>query len=121
LGHRSEFNVGIHRKQRPYNALRIECVPFHCEQLPCMANPETRSLLFKDHDSELAHSSVSDTPSPEMLDLMLASRQTSARVAWNPYLHDPKLQDRLYRVKAPTLIFVGRSGPVVIYEAWPAI
>jgi pimeloyl-ACP methyl ester carboxylesterase len=70
---------------------------------------ETGSLLFKDNDSELAHSFVSDTPSPEMLDLMLASRQTLARVAWNPYLHDPKLQDRLYRVKAPTLILWGEA------------
>ena len=78
------------------------------------ANPaETRSLLFKDHDSELAHSFVSDTPSPEMLDLTLASRQTSARVAWNPYLHDPKLQDRLYRVKAPTLILWGEADQLL--------
>jgi pimeloyl-ACP methyl ester carboxylesterase len=78
------------------------------------ANPaETRSLLFKDHDSELAYSFVSDTPSPEMLDLMLASRQTSARVAWNPYLHDPKLQDRLFRVKAPTLILWGEADQLL--------
>ena len=81
------------------------------------ANPsETRALLFTDPDSELAQSFVSDAPSPEMLDLMLTSRQASARVAWNPYLHDPKLTDRLYRVKAPTLILWGEADRLLPLE-----
>jgi pimeloyl-ACP methyl ester carboxylesterase len=78
------------------------------------ANPnETRSLMFVRPDSELAHSFVSDTPSAEMLDLMLTSRQASARIAWNPYLYDPKLCDRLHRVKAPTLIVWGEADKLL--------
>jgi pimeloyl-ACP methyl ester carboxylesterase len=81
------------------------------------ANPgETRALLFTNPDSELAQSFVSDVPSPEMLDLMLTSRQASARVAWNPYLHDPKLEYRLYRVRARTLILWGEKDRLLPLE-----
>jgi len=81
------------------------------------ANPnETRSLMFVNPDSELAHSFVSDAPSAEMLNVMLTSRQASARVAWNPYLHDPKLRDRLYRVKARTLILWGEADRLIPLE-----
>jgi len=77
---------------------------------------ETRALLFVDSNSALAQSLVSDSPSPEMLDLMLTCRQATARVAWNPYLHDPKLADRLYRVRAPTLILWGEADRLLTLE-----
>ena len=81
------------------------------------ANPsETRALLFKNPNSELARSLLSDTPSPELLTRMLASRQALARIAWNPYLHDPKLKDRLYRVQATTLILWGDADRLVSPE-----
>jgi pimeloyl-ACP methyl ester carboxylesterase len=67
-------------------------------------------------DSELAQSLVSDAPSAEMLDLMLISRQASARITLNPYLYDPKLQKRLYRVKAPTLIVRGEADQLIPLE-----
>jgi len=51
-----------------------------------------------------------------MLDSMLTARQASARVAWNPYLHDPKLQERLYRVSAPTLILWGEADRFIPLE-----
>lgn len=81
------------------------------------ANPrETRALLFRDPNSELALSLLSDSPSPDMLTRMLAYRQALARVAWNPYLHDPRLKERLYRVKTPTLILWGDSDRLVSSE-----
>jgi pimeloyl-ACP methyl ester carboxylesterase len=67
-------------------------------------------------DSELAQSLVSDAPSAEMLDLMLISRQASARITLNPYLYDPKLQERLYRVRAPTLIVRGEADQLIPLE-----
>jgi len=81
------------------------------------ANPaETRTLLFASPDSELANSFVSDAPSADMLDSMLTSRQASARIGWNPYLHDPRLQERLYRVNVPTLILWGERDRLMPLE-----
>jgi pimeloyl-ACP methyl ester carboxylesterase len=34
---------------------------------------------------------------------------TLARVGWNPYLYDPKLQERLPRIDAPTLVVWGEN------------
>jgi pimeloyl-ACP methyl ester carboxylesterase len=36
-----------------------------------------------------------------------------ARLAWDPYLHDPKLRKRLYRVTAPTLVVRGAEDTLV--------
>ena len=44
-----------------------------------------------------------------------------ARVAWNPYLYDPRLRRRLARIGAPTLLAWGehdRLAPLVCAEAW---
>jgi pimeloyl-ACP methyl ester carboxylesterase len=40
----------------------------------------------------------------ELLRPTLQSLQATAKVAWNPYLHNPKLLRRLSRVTAPTLV-----------------
>src|SRR5262249_11976744 len=38
---------------------------------------------------------------------------TLARLAWNPYLYDPKLQQRLPRVRVPTLIVWGENDTIL--------
>ena len=38
---------------------------------------------------------------------------TLARLSWNPYLYDPKLQQRLRRVRTPTLIVWGEDDAVL--------
>lgn len=40
----------------------------------------------------------------QMIEPMLKSMAASARLGWNPYLHDPKLRKRLHRITAPTLV-----------------
>jgi pimeloyl-ACP methyl ester carboxylesterase len=37
----------------------------------------------------------------------------TARVAWNPYLHDPRLEGLLGRVSAETLIVWGRDDRLI--------
>jgi pimeloyl-ACP methyl ester carboxylesterase len=38
---------------------------------------------------------------------------TLARLSWNPYLFDPKLQQRLPRLRAPTLLVWGDEDAVL--------
>lgn len=54
----------------------------------------------------------------EMLEPTLKAMTATARLAWNPYLHNPKLPDRLHRIKAPTLVIRGKHD-TLIPEAHP--
>lgn len=74
---------------------------------------ETRSLVFHDPNSDLAKMFVPDVPSPEVLENTLKAREATARVGWNPYLCNPKLRERLYRITVPTLIIWGESDRLV--------
>ena len=44
---------------------------------------------------------------------MLQAQAATAKVGWNPYLHDPKLRGRLRRVTAPTLVVHARQDGIV--------
>jgi pimeloyl-ACP methyl ester carboxylesterase len=51
----------------------------------------------------------------------LKAMEATAKVGWNPYLHDPKLEGRLGRVTAPTLVLWGRQDglvPLAYGERW---
>ncbi|HEV7886203.1 MAG TPA: alpha/beta hydrolase [Acidimicrobiales bacterium] len=49
----------------------------------------------------------------EMLRPLLQSQAATAKLGWDPYLHNPKLQRRLYRVTAPTLIVHGAQDGLI--------
>jgi pimeloyl-ACP methyl ester carboxylesterase len=48
-------------------------------------------------------------------DVMVAARnrEATARFAWSPYMHDPKLKHRLHRIRIPTLFLWGVNDRVV--------
>ena len=55
-----------------------------------------------------------DTPPPE--EILLAfhqSTEATARVAWNPYFHNPALESRLDRISMPTLALWGAEDRLV--------
>jgi pimeloyl-ACP methyl ester carboxylesterase len=37
------------------------------------------------------------------------NRETTALFTWSPYMHDPKLKDRLHRIRTPTLVLWGAA------------
>ncbi|MGA9015020.1 MAG: alpha/beta hydrolase, partial [Acetobacteraceae bacterium] len=52
----------------------------------------------------------------EQLAIMVRNRETLALLAWEPYMHNPKLPHRLHRVTAPTLFLRGESDGLVSAE-----
>jgi pimeloyl-ACP methyl ester carboxylesterase len=64
-------------------------------------------LLFHDVTKALVY--LPPDLSPDTLVRMFHDRTALARLAWNPYLHDPKLPPRLYRARIPCLILWGRE------------
>jgi pimeloyl-ACP methyl ester carboxylesterase len=73
--------------------------------------------LFYDQQHPIAQAMAAITdPSqlPEELILpMFRAMEALAKVAWNPYFHNPKLERRLYRIGAPTLIIWGRQDGLI--------
>ena len=73
---------------------------------------ELASDLFADPDFPLAMlmrelTKLDKDPSAvpfEFLRPVLQAQAVTAKLGWNPYLHDPKLRGRLNRVTAPTLV-----------------
>src|SRR5262249_3541808 len=50
---------------------------------------------------------------PETLELAYRALSTTAKLGWNPLLHDPRLERLLPRVTAPTLCLWGDDDRVV--------
>jgi pimeloyl-ACP methyl ester carboxylesterase len=48
--------------------------------------------------------------------LVARNREASARYGWSPYMHDPKLKNRLHRIRIPTLFLWGTADRVLTEE-----
>lgn len=49
----------------------------------------------------------------EMVKPQLQTMAATARLAWDPYLHNPKLRGRLHRISVPTLVVRGAQDTLV--------
>ncbi len=81
-----------------------------------------RRLLF--HDPEhpaIPQALPTSLDDPRMLN-WLRAREATARVGWNPYLHNPKLPDHLDRIRCPIRILWGREDRLIppAYAQWLA-
>ena len=85
---------------------------------------ETRDIadifaLTEDQLAELAYFDPSlgkpdykAMPQAEVLDVA-RNREATARYGWSPYMHDPKLKQRLHRIRIPTLLMWGTADRLV--------
>jgi pimeloyl-ACP methyl ester carboxylesterase len=49
----------------------------------------------------------------ELVIPMMQSLAATAKLGWDPYLHNPKLRGRLRRITAPTLVVAGAQDGLV--------
>ena len=50
---------------------------------------------------------------PEVSLAAARNREATARFCWSPYMHNPKLKNRLHRIKLPTLFLWGKADRIV--------
>lgn len=65
------------------------------------------------HDQALAEQMLAAPADEAALQLRIKGQTTLALLAWNPYLHNPKLARRLYRVTVPTLVVWGEHDRLI--------
>ena len=87
-----------------------------------MRRPEKlRKVLFHDPDSFIAKLLVpEEAPEDQMVEMFKAAAAT-AKLAWNPPGHNPKLLGRLRRIKCPTMVLWGDDDkliPTPYADAW---
>jgi pimeloyl-ACP methyl ester carboxylesterase len=86
-------------------------------------NPETSDIadIFalpeKDFVALAYHDPAKGTRDPAWPEAKLVAHvrnlESTARFAWSPYMHDPKLKGRLHRIDVPTLLLWGAQDRIV--------
>ena len=65
------------------------------------------------HDQKFAEARLAIPVTPESVDLDLKNRHTTARLAWEPRLHDPHLPKWLRRIDVPVRIIWGAEDRIL--------
>ncbi len=65
------------------------------------------------YDPQLAAARLAEPVTPEAIDIGLKNRHTTARLAWEPRLHDPFLPKWLHRIDVPVKIVWGREDRIL--------
>lgn len=72
-----------------------------------------RKLIFFDPESPVVELAMPLSLDDPRILLWLRAREATARVGWNPYLHNPKLPGHLHRVTCPTKVIWGREDKLI--------
>ncbi len=73
----------------------------------------TKKLLFFNAECEGVSWVVPDSYEDTRMLMWLRAREATARVGWNPYLHNPRLPGHLHRIGCPTLVLWGREDRLI--------
>jgi pimeloyl-ACP methyl ester carboxylesterase len=89
--------------------IKVDGVP----RYDLFANPFEETLQHLFHDPARAAQILPTEYGADAIVRVYHELTTLARLAWNPYLYDPKLQQRLPRVQTPTLLVWGENDTVL--------
>ena len=79
------------------------------------AMPATNLNILRFHDPRKNPVDLG-AMSDEELNIVARNAETLALLTWEPYMHNPKLKHRLYRIGVPTLFLRGASDGIVSAE-----
>jgi len=72
-----------------------------------------RRLLFYDPKDPMVDQTIPTHMFDSKILPWLRAREATARLGWNPYLHDPKLPGHLHRIRSRTQIIWGDSDKLL--------
>src|SRR5689334_4111552 len=75
-----------------------------------LLEPEFNKLAYV--DPRLGARDYKALPEAEVV-ATVRNRESLARFAWQPYMHDPKLRSRLHRIRIPTLVLWGKQDGIM--------
>jgi pimeloyl-ACP methyl ester carboxylesterase len=75
--------------------------------------PKLKKLLFFDQNDPCIPLAMPQSLDDPRILQWLRAREATARIAWNPYLHNPRLPQHLHRVECPTLLLWGRHDKLL--------
>lgn len=99
------------RKLVLLNAVGLDIWEAPVKDLFGMNPEETVAAVF--HDPAIAASLFPAEPDLDFILGLYREKVSFARLAWNPYCCNPKLESRLYRITAPTLVVWGEEDHLV--------
>lgn len=76
-----------------------------------MSTEELIRNLF--HDPKFGEARLAQPPTPEGMDIALKNSHTTAKLAWEPRLHDPFLPKWLHRIDVPVKIIWGKQDKIL--------
>ncbi len=94
--------------------LHIEGAPIH--ELFGVDPVKLMPLVFPDGGNLLEHIAPAlegQADSDAVLLHFFRAMETTAAIGWSPYMHDPKLRERLHLVRAPALVIHGQRDGIV--------
>jgi len=75
-----------------------------------MLEPDFNKLAYA--DPKAGERDYKSMPEAELV-AVARNRESIARFAWQPYMHDPKLKGRLHRIRIPTLFLWGTADRIL--------